>query len=616
MMKHRLNKAVFPALCLLATLGMIFTGCSTGGDDDDDDGSVPVAVSGVSLNKSVTAIVVGSSETLIAIITPTDAANQNVNWSSNNESVATVSGGVVNAVSAGTAVITVTTEDGGYTATCTVTVTDYGISLDPPGPCTFPAAIVGYPTAPAAQTITVSNTGNQETGALTVALSGTNNSSFTLSTVSVNSIAAGGNDSFTVVPQTGLTEGTYTAMVTVSGGNGISADFTVSFMVNPPAPAYGINLDPPGPCTFPAAIVGYPTAPAAQIITVSNTGNQETGALTVALSGTNNSSFTLSTVSVGNIAVSGTGSFTVVPNTGLAIGMYTATVTVSGGNGISESFTVSFTVQLPAYEMKAVPAGTVSTGNTGSGNTDNWGAGANSAYTKPYSMSVFSIGETEITYELWYAVRTWAEGNGYTFANPGREGNDGTDGAAPTVAGQEPVTYISWRDAAVWCNAYSEAMGKTPVYKYNNAVLRESESNAVSAGSGKAELAVSDPAANGFRLPTEAQWEYAARGGVPSTSTPWTDTYAGSNTIDGVAVYATNSGSKTAAVKSKTANTLGLYDMSGNVFEWCQDVYTGTSRVVRGGSWGSGPSNCTAAYRYDSILYFLIGEFGFRVVCP
>ena len=108
-------------------------------------------------------------------------------------------------------------------------------------------------------------------------------------------------------------------------------------------PTYGIALSPATDKDFGSAVVGY-EAQAAHSVTVSNTGNQATGALTVALSGTNADSFTLSATSINSIATSGSGTFTVVPNTGLGAGTYTATVTVSGDNGISASFTVSFTV--------------------------------------------------------------------------------------------------------------------------------------------------------------------------------------------------------------------------------------------------------------------------------
>jgi formylglycine-generating enzyme required for sulfatase activity len=127
-----------------------------------------------------------------------------------------------------------------------------------------------------------------------------------------------------------------------------------------------------------------------------------------------------------------------------------------------------------------------------------------------------------------------------------------------------------------------------------------------------------------YRLPTEAEWEYAARGGVLTSTT----TYAGSNKIDDVAWYDGNSESKTHPVGSKKQNELGVYDMSGNVWEWCNDWYEkysggsqtnpqgpsyGSNRVLRGGSWCNGASYSLVAFRYINIPDFRTFNLGFRL---
>jgi formylglycine-generating enzyme required for sulfatase activity len=166
-------------------------------------------------------------------------------------------------------------------------------------------------------------------------------------------------------------------------------------------------------------------------------------------------------------------------------------------------------------------------------------------------------------------------------------------------AGDNPATYVKWYDAAFYLNWLSDRRGKTHVYT----LTPTDEDNFT------VEI---DSKANGYRLPTEAEWEFAARGG-----NKWQGfDYSGSKDLSEVGWYSDNSNSRTHPVGQKKANELGMYDMSGNVWEWCQDLYElgGSYRVLRGGSWYYTAEFCRSAFRLSSFPVRRSNHIGFRLV--
>ena len=244
---------------------------------------------------------------------------------------------------------------------------------------------------------------------------------------------------------------------------------------------------------------------------------------------------------------------------GTSYGEVKSFVTLSGDGDGDWGTNQTFNVNGVSFTMIAVEGGTFKMGAQSSDSSgDNYDSDASSSESPVHSVTLSSyyIGETEVTQELLEAVM----GNNPSYYS-----------GYP----QRPVEYVSWNDCQEFITKLNNLTGKN------------------------------------FRLPTEAEWEYAARGGNKSKGYK----YSGGNTIGDVAWYKDNSSSQTHDVKTKQANELGIYDMSGNVCEWCHDWYgsyssgsqtnptgpaSGSYRVARGGSWSFIALYCRVSDRFIS----------------
>ena len=239
-------------------------------------------------------------------------------------------------------------------------------------------------------------------------------------------------------------------------------------------------------------------------------------------------------------------------------------------------------------------------------------------------MSSFFMGRYEVTNAQVAEVFQWAYDNSKVSANSSTvQNNSGNPQELLDLDGSGQISFsngtfsvdsskddfpcveITWYGSVAFCNYLSEKEDLTPCYDLSNWSC--------------------DWSKNGYRLPTEAEWEYAARGGSNGDNTR----YSGSDTVDLVAWFFGNSGGHSHETGTKAANELGIFDMSGNVWEWCWDWYTsypsrpqtnpygpesGTRRVIRGGSWFNSEIRCCVSYRLSNYPDLSSISYGFRLV--